>query len=92
MDPDTMLPIGERHELILSRRTRWAMSAAARTEMSRPRRQAGVSGTEAFVNPVTGELQLPQALPAGGGFNREKLVKMFRSIGKPTVEALYDKA
>ena len=39
-----------------------------------------------FVNPVTGELQLPQALPAGGGFNREKLVKMFRSIGKPYIE------
>lgn len=42
-----------------------------------------------FVNPVTGELQLPQALPAGGGFNREKLVKMFRSIGKPYIEGAF---
>ena len=63
--------------------------------MSRPRRQARcIRALSPFVNPATGELQLPQALPAGGGFNREKLVKKCSvRIGKPYIEGrLYDKA
>ena len=85
MDPDTMLPIGERHELIFEQADTLGYERCGENGNVPPKETSPVyQALKPFVNPVTGELQLPQALPAGGGFNREKLVKMFRSIGKPT--------
>ena len=90
MDPDTMLPIGERRELIFEQADTLGYERCGENGNVPPKETSPVyQALKPFVNPVTGELQLPQALPAGGGFNREKLVKMFRSIGKPYIEGAF---
>lgn len=90
MDPDTMLPIGERRELIFEQADTLGYERCGENGNVPPKETSPVyQALKPFVNPATGELQLPQALPAGGGFNREKLVKMFRSIGKPYIEGAF---
>ena len=90
MDPDTMLPIGERRELIFEQADTLGYERCGENGNVPPKETSPVyQALKPFVNPVTGELQLPQTLPAGGGFNREKLVKMFRSIGKPYIEGAF---
>ena len=90
MDSDTMLPIGERRELIFEQADTLGYERCGENGNVPPKETSPVyQALKPFVNPVTGELQLPQTLPAGGGFNREKLVKMFRSIGKPYIEGAF---
>ena len=90
MDPDTMLPIGERRELIFEQADTLGYERCGENGNVPPKETSPVyQALKSFVNPATGELQLPQTLPAGGGFNREKLVKMFRSIGKPYIEGAF---
>ena len=90
MDPDTMLPIGERRELIFEQADTLGYERCGENGNVPPKETSPVyQALKPFVNPATGELQLPQTLPAGGGFNREKLVKMFRSIGKPYIEGAF---
>lgn len=85
-----MLPIGERRELILEQADTLGYERCGENGNVPPKETSPVyQALKPFVNPATGELQLPQTLPAGGGFNREKLVKMFRSIGKPYIEGAF---
>lgn len=90
MDPKTMLPTGEPKPLIYEN--------VASLGYERPGDNGAVENPEsslvyrslkAFMDPVTGKLNLPENMPMGGGFTREKLEKMFYAIGKPYIEGAF---
>lgn len=90
MDPVTMLPIGERQELIFPRETELGFERPGENGVVEDREDSMIYRMlKPFVDSATGELKLPDNLPTGGGFTKEKLVKMFHSIGKPYIEGAY---
>ena len=89
MDPVTMLPIGERRELIFPRETELGFERPGENGEVADRESSMIyQNLKLLVDPVTGELRIPEGL-AMGGFNKEKLTKMFYSIGKPYIEGAY---
>ena len=90
MDPVTMLPIGERRELVFPRETELGFERPGENGVVENREDSMIyQMLKPFVDSATGELKLPDNLPTGGGFNKEKLTKMFHSIGKPYIEGAY---
>lgn len=90
MDPVTMLPIGERQELIFPRETELGFERPGENGVVEDREDSMIYRMlKPFVDSATCKLKLPDNLPTGGGFSKEKLVKMFHSIGKPYIEGAY---
>ncbi len=89
MDPVTMLPVGERQELIFPRETELGFERPGENGEVADRESSMIyQNLKPLVDPVTGELHVPEGLEMGG-FNKEKLTKMFYSIGKPYIEGAY---
>ena len=90
MDPATMQPIGQRRELIFEHADALGYERPGENGQVADKEESLVyRSLKPFIDPVTGDLNLPEGLPTGGGFNKEKLVKMFYSIGKPYIEGAY---
>lgn len=90
MDPVTMLPVGERQELIFPREMELGFERPGEDGVVEDREDSMIyQMLKPFVDSATGELKLPDNLPTGGGFSKEKLTRMFHSIGKPYIEGAY---
>ena len=89
MDPETMLPIGEPQSLIFEHVEALGYERPGDNGVvENPETSLVYRSLKAFVDPATGKLNIPENLPAGG-FSREKLEKMFYSIGKPYIEGAF---
>lgn len=89
MDPATMLPIGERQELIFDRETELGFERPGENGVVADKETSPLyQNLKRLADPVTGELNIPEGIEMGG-FSKEKLTKMFHSIGKPYIEGAY---
>lgn len=90
MDPETMTPVGEKRELIFPQEKALGYERPGENGIVEPKEKSPLyQMLHRFENPETGELELPENLPAGGGFTREKLKKMYASFGKPYIEGAF---
>ena len=85
MDPDTMLPIGERHELIFEQADTLGYERCGENGNVPPKETSPVyQALKPFVNPVTGELQhCPRAAASIG----KSSSKCFVRLASPTSRA-----
>ena len=89
MDPAAMLPIGERQELIFDRETELGFERPGENGVVADKESSPLyQNLKRLADPVTGELNIPEGIEMGG-FSKEKLTKMFHSIGKPYIEGAY---
>lgn len=90
MDPETMLPMGQPQPLIFENVNTLGYERPGENGVAEnPESSLVYRSLRAFADPETGKLNLPENMPMGGGFTREKLEKMFYSIGKPYIEGAF---
>ncbi|MDE6622201.1 MAG: hypothetical protein K2K74_17260 [Lachnospiraceae bacterium] len=89
MPPEIMQPIGERKELIFEHADVLGYERAGENGLV-PDKETGIvyQSLKPLIDPETGEQRLPENIPMGG-FSKEKLTKMFHSIGKPYIEGAF---
>lgn len=89
MSPETMQPIGERKELIFEHSDVLGYERAGENGLV-PDKETSIvyQSLKPMIDLETGELRLPENIPMGG-FSKEKLIKMFYSIGKPYIEGAF---
>lgn len=90
MDPETMLPMGQPQPLIFENVNTLGYERPGENGVAEnPESSLVYRSLRTFADPETGKLNLPENMPMGGGFTREKLEKMFYSIGKPYIEGAF---
>lgn len=91
MDRETMLPIGEPKPLIFENVAALGYERPGDNGIVEdPEDSVVYRALKAYADPVTGRLNLPDAMVARtGGFTKESLEAMFYAIGKPYIEGAF---
>lgn len=88
MDPETMLPITEPKPLIWGREEELGYERPGDNGVVDKESSIVYQHLKRLIDPVTGELQIPPNAPAGA-YDKERLTRMFRSIGRPYIEGAF---
>ena len=88
MDPETMLPIGEKKELIFGRETELGYERPGDNGVVDREGSLVYQHLKPLFDEASGKLRVPPGVPADG-FDVEHLTKMFLSVGKPYIEGAF---
>ena len=90
MDPETMMPIGERQPLIFEDANNLGWERFGENgEAADPNESFLYRHLKAFYDPVTDSLNIPPEMAKAAGYSVEDLIKMFRCVGKPCIEGAF---
>lgn len=89
LDPETMLPIGEKTELIHAKETENGFERPGDNGVVDRESSVVYRSLKHFYNEETGEWNVPEAVLQAGGYSAEALKAMFLSIGKPYIEGAF---
>lgn len=88
LDRETMLPIGEKRELIFGRETELGYERPGDNGSFRKEDSPVYQNMKALFNPETGKIEPPPGIPLEG-FDVDSLTKMFLSVGRPYIEGAF---
>lgn len=88
MDPETMMPIGEKRELIFGREAELGYERPGDNGVVDKESSLVYQRLKPHFDPVTQKIRKPDGVP-DGAFPIEHLTKMFLSIGKPYIEGAF---
>ncbi|MBD5155682.1 MAG: family 43 glycosylhydrolase [Oscillibacter sp.] len=88
MDRSTMLPIGEKRELIFGRETELGYERPGDNGVVDKESSLVYQHLKPLFDETTGKLRIPEGAPADA-FNVEHLTKMFLSVGRPYIEGAF---
>ena len=88
MDPETMLPIGEKKELIFGRETELGYERPGDNGVVDKEGSLVYQHLKPLFDEASGRLRVPPGVPAEG-FDVEHLTKMFLSVGRPYIEGAF---
>lgn len=89
MDPETMLPIGEKKPLIYGREDELGYERMGENGQFDKETSVVYQSLKRMVRPETGRIEVPEQLAGSTGYSSEILNKMFLAIGKPYIEGAF---
>ncbi|MDO4285529.1 MAG: family 43 glycosylhydrolase [Eubacteriales bacterium] len=89
LDAETLLPVGEKRELIFGRETELGYERFGENGVSNGEHSAVYQHLKHLFNPVTQRIEIPEEMAARGHYSADALTKMFLSIGRPYVEGAF---
>lgn len=89
MDPVTMLPIGERRELIFGSEGELGYERPGDDGVVDKEGSVVYQHLKRLINPATGKIELPPGMENAMGYDAETLNKMLSSVGKPYIEGAF---
>lgn len=89
MDPETMLPIGERKELIFARESELGYERPGDNGVVDREHSVVYQHLKKMFNPESGRIELPPGMENMGNYSAEAMTKMFLSVGKPYMEGAF---
>ena len=89
LDPDTMIPIGEKQELIFGNETALGYERPGNNGIVDREASVLYQSMKQFYDPKTGKLNLPPQMANIPGLSAESLTAMFNAIGKPYIEGAF---
>ena len=89
MDPETMLPIGEKVPLIYGRESELGYERPGDNGVSNKENSVVYQHLKAMFNPETQRIEFPAGMENLGGYSAEAMTAMFLSVGKPYIEGAF---
>lgn len=89
LNPETMLPIGEKQGLIWDREKELGYERFGENGVVNTSGSVVYEHLKHLFNPETQKIEFPAGMPNLGGYSAEAMTKMFLSIGKPYIEGAY---
>lgn len=89
MDPETMLPIGEKVPLVYGREEELGYERPGDNGVVDREHSVVYQHLSKMFNPATQKIEFPAGMEQVGGYSAEAMTKMFLAIGKPYIEGAY---
>ena len=89
MDPETMLPIGEKVPLIYGRESELGYERPGDNGVSHKESSVVYQHLKHMFNPQTQKIEFPEGMKSMGGYSAEAMTTMFLSIDKPYIEGAF---
>ena len=89
MNPETMLPIGEKVPLIYGRESELGYERPGDNGVSNKENSVVYQHLKAMFNPETQRIEFPADMDNLGGYSAEAMTAMFLSVGKPYIEGAF---
>ncbi len=89
MDPVTMLPIGEKKELVFGRESELGYERPGDNGVVDREHSVVYQHLKDQFNPATGKIELPAGMQQVGNYSAEAMTRMFLSIGRPYIEGAF---
>ena len=89
MNPETMLPIGEKVPLIYGRESELGYERPGDNGVSNKENSVVYQHLKAMFNPETQRIEFPAGMDNLGGYSAEAMTAMFLSVGKPYIEGAF---
>lgn len=89
MDPETMLPIGEKQELIFGRETELGYERPGENGVVDKEGSVVYQKLKSMFNPATQKIEFPAGMEQMGNYSAEAMTRMFLSIGRPYIEGAF---
>ena len=89
MNPETMLPIGEKVPLIYGRESELGYERPGDNGVSNKENSVVYQHLKAMFNPETQRIEFPAGMENLGGYSAEAMTAMFLSVGKPYIEGAF---
>lgn len=89
MDPETMLPIGEKIPLIYGRESELGYERPGDNGVANQENSVVYQHLKKWFHPETGKIEFPAGMETMGGYSAEAMTAMFLSVGKPYIEGAF---
>ena len=89
LDPETMLPVGEKKELIFGREETLGYERPGDNGVVDREASVVYQSLKKHYNPATGKLEFPPEMQHVPGISTEDLTAMFFAVGKPYIEGAF---
>lgn len=89
MNPETMLPIGEKRELIFAREDELGYERTGDDGTYDREHSVVYQHLKRMFNPEIGKIEFPPGMENMGNYSAEAMTKMFLSVGKPYIEGAF---
>lgn len=89
MDPETMLPIGEKVPLVYGREEELGYERPGDNGVVDREGSVVYQHLKHLFNPETGKIEFPVGMESVGGYSADAMTAMFLSIGKPYIEGAF---
>ena len=89
MNPETMLPIGEKVPLIYGRESELGYERPGDNGVSNKENSVVYQHLKHMFNPETQRIEFPAGMENLGGYSAEAMTAMFLSVGKPYIEGAF---
>ncbi len=89
MDPETMLPIGEKVPLIYGRETQLGYERPGDNGVTTKENSVVWQHLKRMFNPETQRIEFPAGMETMGGYSADAMTAMFLSVGKPYIEGAF---
>ncbi|MDY6041917.1 MAG: family 43 glycosylhydrolase, partial [Candidatus Faecousia sp.] len=89
MNPETMLPFGEKVPLIYGRESELGYERPGDNGVSNKENSVVYQHLKAMFNPETQRIEFPAGMENLGGYSAEAMTAMFLSVGKPYIEGAF---
>ena len=89
MDPETMMPIGEKKELIFGQEETLGYERPGDNGVVNREASVVYQALKKHYNPATGKLEFPPEMQHIPGMSTDDLAAMFFAVGKPYIEGAY---
>lgn len=89
LDPETMLPVGEKVPLIYGRESELGYERPGDNGVVDKEGSVVYRQLKQFFNPETGKIEFPAGVRDLGGYSAEAMTAMFLSVGRPYIEGAF---
>lgn len=89
MNPETMLPMGEKVPLIYGRETELGYERPGDNGVASKENSVVYQHLKKWFNPETEKIEFPAGMEKMGGYSAEAMTAMFLSVGKPYIEGAF---
>ena len=89
MNPETMMPIGEKVPLIYGREAELGYERPGDNGVASKENSVVYQHLKHMFNPETQRIEFPEGMENLGGYSAEAMTAMFLSVGKPYIEGVF---